>query len=53
MHGGKGRWRQIDRISHAILERRLKFSGHLKRMDDRRLIKKIFSYITKTEATTT
>lgn len=45
-------YRHVEKISDTIRKRRMKFYGHLTRMSENRLTKKIFNYITKIKATT-
>ncbi|KAJ8880422.1 hypothetical protein PR048_016891 [Dryococelus australis] len=48
----KDLYRNSEKITDAMRERRLKFYGHLKRMNGNRLTKKIFNYIAKLKWTT-
>lgn len=43
---------KTEKITHTMRKRRLKLYGHLKRMDESRVTKKIFNYISKLKRTT-
>lgn len=45
-------YRQAEKITDTMRKRRLKFYGHLMRMEENRITKRIFNYITKLKATT-
>lgn len=45
-------YKHIDTFTETMRKRRAKFYGHLKRMDDDRLTKRIFNYLTEIKATT-
>ena len=45
-------YKETEKLTDTMRKRRLKYYGHLTRMDESRVTKKIFNYITKMKSTT-